>query len=64
MYRSNCCNEPVYMDVVDTGDRIGESICVKMIYKCSKCNMMCGAVTMATMIGGGDGKRAKETVES
>lgn len=47
MLKSLCCKKPVYLDTVDTGDRIGKSICVKIVYKCSKCHKLTGAVTWA-----------------
>lgn len=47
MERSNCCNSPIYMDVLDTGDRLDKSICVKMVYKCSQCKEITGVVSWA-----------------
>jgi hypothetical protein len=47
MERSNCCHKPIYIDVLDTGERIGRSKCVKIIYRCSGCNKQAGVVSWA-----------------
>ena len=49
MERSECCNEPLYMDVVNTGERLGKSICVRIVYKCSKCHKRTGVVSWANV---------------
>jgi len=47
MERSNCCNKPIYTDVIDTGKHIGKSKCVKIIYRCSGCHKQAGVVSWA-----------------
>lgn len=41
---SECCKKPVYMDVANSGEILGESACVKLVYVCSGCGEICGAV--------------------
>ena len=55
MVRSTCCNKPVYTDTMNTGERIGKSICVRIVYKCSKCHKLTGAVSWADAGTGDEG---------